>query len=127
MCSSEKKAKNNIIQDVQTNMNNYDNYITGLYDSDSPMNQPETEAEKVTYTEFLENELNQTYFKDFLSDYKDTVKQIYQTNKRILEIEQNLSIFGTITSDERIELHNLKKKLTNFIYLLWKYIIILLQ
>ena len=118
MCSSEKKAKNNIIQDVQTNMNNYDNYITGLYDSDSPMNQPETEAEKVTYTEFLENELNQTYFKDFLSDYKDTAITIHQTNKRILEIEQNLSIFGTITSDERIELHNLKKKLTNFISLL---------
>ena len=96
-------------------MNNYDNYITGLYDSNSPMNQPEAEAEKVTYTEFLENELNQTYFKDFLSDYKDTVKQIYQTNKRVLEIEQNLSIFGTITSDERIELHNLKNKLTKLI------------
>ena len=99
-------------------MNNYDNYITGIYDSDSPMNQPETEAEKVTHTEFLENELNQTYFKAFLSDYKDTVKQIYQTWKRIAEIEENLSIFGTITSDERIELHNLKKKLTNFISLL---------
>ena len=99
-------------------MNNYDNYITGLYDSDSPMNQPEAEAKKVTYTEFLENELNQTYFKDFLSDYKDTVKQIYQTWKRVREIEENLSFFGTITSDERIELDNLKKKLTNFISLL---------
>ena len=99
-------------------MNNYDNYITGLYDSDSPMNQPETEAEKVTYTEFLENELNQTYFKDFLNDYKDTVKQIYQTWERIAEIEENLSIFGTITSDERIELHNLKNKLTKLIELL---------
>ena len=118
MCSSEKKAKNNIIQDVQTNMNNYDNYITGLYDSDSPMNQPETEVEKVTVTEFLENELNQTYFKDFLSDYKDTVRKIYQTNKRIAEIEENLSIFGSITSDEQVELHNLKKKLTNLINLL---------
>ena len=82
------------------------------------MNQPEAEAEKVTYTEFLENELNQTYFKDFLSDYKDTVTTIYQTWKRVREIEQNLSFFGTITSDERIELHNLKKKLTNFISLL---------
>lgn len=99
-------------------MNNYDNYITGLYDSDSPMNQPETEAEKVTYTEFLENELNQTYFKDFLSNYKDTVRKIYQTNKRIAEIEENLSIFGTITSDEQVEIQSLKKTLTNLINLL---------
>ena len=96
-------------------MNNYDNQVLGVGNSQHPANQPETEAKKVTYTEFLENELNQTYFKDFLSDYKDTVKQIYQTNKRILEIEQNLSIFGTITSDERIELHNLKNKLTKLI------------
>ncbi len=117
MCSSEKKAKNNIIQDVQTNMNNYDNYITGLYDSDSPMNQPETEAEKVTYTEFLENELNQTYFKDFLSDYKDTVTTIHQTWKRIAEIEEKLSV-ATCTHDELLELHNLKKKLTKLIKLL---------
>ena len=99
-------------------MNNYDNYITGLYDSDSPMNQPETEAEKLTYTEFLENELSQTYFKDFLSDYKDTVYRIHQSNKRIAEIEQNLSIFGSITSDEQVELQSCKKTLTNLINLL---------
>lgn len=99
-------------------MNNYDNYITGLYDSDSPMNQPETEAEKVTHTEFLENELNQTYFKDFLSNYKDTVITIHKTWKRIAEIEQNKSIFGTITSDEQVELQSLKKILTNLINLL---------
>ena len=99
-------------------MNDYDNQVLGVGNSMHPANQPETEAEKVTYTEFLENELNQTYFKDFLSDYKDTVTTIHQTWKRVLEIEQNISIFGTITSDERIELHNLKKKLTNFIYLL---------
>ena len=99
-------------------MNDYDNQVLGVGNSMHPANQPETEAEKVTYTEFLENELNQTYFKAFLSDYKDTVTTIYQTWKRVLEIEQNLSIFGTITSDERIELHNLQKKLTNFIYLL---------
>ena len=117
MCSSEKKAKNNIIQDVQTNMNNYDNYITGLYDSDSPMNQPEAEAEKVTYTEFLENELNQTYFKAFLSDYKDTVTTIYQTWKRVREIEEKLSV-ATCTHDELLELHNLKNKLTKLIELL---------
>ena len=117
MCSSEKKAKNNIIQDVQTNMNNYDNYITGLYDSDSPMNQPETEAEKVTVTEFLENELNQTYFKDFLSDYKDTVKQIYQTNKSIAEIEENQRLLP-FDSDEQQELIQLKNKLTKLIDLL---------
>ena len=117
MCSSEKKAKNNIIQDVQTNMNNYDNYITGLYDSDSPMNQPETEAEKVTHTEFLENELNQTYFKDFLSDYKDTVKQIYQTNKRIAEIEENQRLLP-VDSDEQQEIIHLKDKLTKLISLL---------
>ena len=99
-------------------MNNYDKYITGIYDSNSPMNQPETESEKVTHTEFLENELNQTYFKDFLSDYKDTAITIHQTWKRVLEIEENLSIFGTITSDERIELRKLKKKLTTFISIL---------
>ena len=99
-------------------MNDYDNQVLGVGNSMHPANQPETEAEKVTYTEFLENELNQTYFKDFLSDYKDTVITIHQTWKRVLEIEQNISIFGTITSDERIELHNLKKKLTNFISIL---------
>ena len=99
-------------------MNNYDNQVLGVGNSMHPANQPEAEAEKVTYTEFLENELNQTYFKDFLSDYKDTVITIHQTWKRVLEIEENLSFFGTITSDERIELHNLKKKLTNFISLL---------
>ena len=98
-------------------MNNYDNYITGLYDSDSPMNQPEAEAEKVTYTEFLENELNQTYFKGFLSDYKDTVKQIYQTNKRIAEIEQNQRLLP-FDSDEQQEIIQLKKKLTTLIELL---------
>ena len=98
-------------------MNNYDNYITGLYDSDSPMNQPETEAEKVTHTEFLENELNQTYFKDFLSDYKDTVKQIYQTNKRIAEIEENQSLLP-VDSDEQQEIIHLKDKLTKLIALL---------
>ena len=99
-------------------MNNYDNQVLGVLNPQHPANQPETEAEKVTYTEFLENELNQTYFKDFLSDYKDTVTTIHQTWKRVLEIEQNLSIFGTITSDERIELHNLKKKLTKLISIL---------
>ena len=99
-------------------MNDYDNQVLGVGNSMHPANQPEAEAEKVTYTEFLENELNQTYFKDFLSDYKDTVATIYQTWKRVLEIEENLSFFGTITSDERIELHNLKKKLTNLIALL---------
>ena len=96
-------------------MNDYDNQVLGVGNSMHPANQPEAEAEKVTHTEFLENELNQTYFKDFLSDYKDTVKQIYQTNKRIAEIEENLSIFGTITSDERIEWHNFKNKLTKLI------------
>ena len=99
-------------------MNNYDNQVLGVGNSMHPANQPETDAEKVTYTEFLENELSQTYFKAFLSDYKDTAITIYQTWKRIAEIEQNLSFFGTITSDERIELHNLKKKLTNFISIL---------
>jgi hypothetical protein len=99
-------------------MNNYDNQVLGVENSMHPANQPETEAEKVTHTEFLENELNQTYFKDFLSDYKDTVKQIYQTNKRIAEIEQNISFFGSITSDEQVELQSLKKTLTNLINLL---------
>ena len=98
-------------------MNNYDNYITGLYDSDSPMNQPEAEAEKVTYTEFLENELNQTYFKDFLSDYKDTATTIYQTWKRIAEIEENQRLLP-FDSDEQQELIQLKKKLTTLIELL---------
>ena len=98
-------------------MNNYDNYITGIYDSNSPMNQPEAEAEKVTHTEFLENELNQTYFKDFLSDYKDTAITIYQTWKRIAEIEENQRLLP-FDSDEQQELIPLKKKLTVLIYLL---------
>ena len=98
-------------------MNNYDNYITGLYDVESPMNQPETEAEKVTHTEFLENELNQTYFKDFLSDYKDTATTIYQTWKRIAEIEENQRLLP-FDSDEQQELIKLKKKLTKLIKLL---------
>ena len=98
-------------------MNNYDNYITGIYDSNSPMNKPETEAEKVTYTEFLENELNKTYFKNFLSDYKDTVTTIHQTWKRILEIEQNQRLLP-FDSDEQQEIIQLKKKLTVLIELL---------
>ena len=98
-------------------MNNYDNYITGIYDSNSPMNQPEIEAEKVTYTEFLENELSQTYFKAFLSDYKDTVITIYQTWKIIAEIEQNQRLLP-FDSDEQQELIQLKKKLTTLIELL---------
>ena len=101
-------------------MNEYDNQVLGVGNSMHPANQPETEteAEKVTHTEFLENELNQTYFKDFLSDYKDTVITIHQTWKRVLEIEQNLSFFGSVTSDEQVELQNLKKKLTKLIVLL---------
>ena len=99
-------------------MNNYDNQVLGVGNSMHPANQPETEAEKVTHTEFLENELSQTYFKDFLSDYKDTVSRIYQSNKRIAEIEQNLSFFGSITSDEQVELQSLKKTLTKLINLL---------
>ena len=98
-------------------MNNYDNQVLGVGNSMHPANQPEAEAEKVTYTEFLENELNQTYFKDFLSDYKDTVTTIYQTNKRIAEIEEKLSV-ATCTHDELLELHNLKNKLTKLIELL---------
>ena len=98
-------------------MNDYDNQVLGVGNSMHPANQPEAEAEKVTYTEFLENELNQTYFKDFLSDYKDTVTTIYQTWKRVLEIEQKLSV-ATCTHDELLELHNLKNKLTKLIELL---------
>ena len=75
------------------------------------------EAEKVTHTEFLENELNQTYFKDFLSDYKDTVITIHQTWKRVLEIEENQRLLP-FDSDEQQELIQLKKKLTVLIDLL---------
>ena len=99
-------------------MNDYDNQVLGVGNSMHPANQPEAEAEKVTHTEFLENELNKTYFKDFLSDYKDTVITIHQTWKRVLEIEQNLSFFGNITSDEQIELRKMKKKLTKLIKIL---------
>ena len=98
-------------------MNNYDNQVLGVGNSQHPANQPEAEAEKVTHTEFLENELNQTYFKDFLSDYKDTVITIHQTWKRIAEIEEKLSV-ATCTHDELLELHNLKEKLTKLISLL---------
>ena len=98
-------------------MNDYDNQVLGVGNSMHPANQPETEAEKVTYTEFLENELNQTYFKDFLSDYKDTVITIHQTWKRVLEIEENQRLLP-FNSDEQQELIQLKKKLTTLIEIL---------
>ena len=98
-------------------MNNYDNQVLGVGNSMHPANQPETEAEKVTHTEFLENELNQTYFKDFLSDYKDTVITIHQTWKRVLEIEENQRLLP-FNSDEQQEIIQLKKKLTKLIDLL---------
>lgn len=92
-------------------MNDYDNQVLGVGNSMHPANQPEAEAEKVTHTELLENELNQTYFKDFLSDYKDTVITIHQTWKRIAEIEENKRILP-FDSDEQQEIIQLKKKLT---------------
>ena len=98
-------------------MNDYDNQVLGVGNSMHPANQPEAEAKKVTHTEFLENELNQTYFKDFLSDYKDTVTTIHQTWKRIAEIEQNQRLLP-FDSDEQQELIPLKKKLTKLIDLL---------
>ena len=98
-------------------MNEYDNQVLGVGNSMHPANQPETEAEKVTHTEFLENELNQTYFKDFLSDYKDTVITIHQTWKRVLEIEENQRLLP-VDSDEQQEIIHLKDKLTKLIVLL---------
>lgn len=98
-------------------MNDYDNQVLGIGNSMHPANQPETEAEKVTHTEFLENELNQTYFKDFLSDYKDTVTTIHQTWKRIAEIEENQRLLP-FDSDEQQEIIQLKDKLTKSIDLL---------
>ena len=98
-------------------MNNYDNQVLGVGNSMHPANQPEAEAEKVTHTEFLENELNQTYFKDFLSDYKDTAITIHQTWKRIAEIEENQRLLP-VDSDEQQEIINLKDKLTKLIDLL---------
>lgn len=98
-------------------MNEYDNIVLGVGNSMHPANQHETEAEKVTHTEFLENELNQTYFKDFLRDYKDTVITIHQTWKRIIEIEENQRLLP-FDSDEQQEIIQLKKKLTTLIELL---------
>ena len=98
-------------------MNDYDNQVLGVGNSMHPANQPEAEAKKVTHTEFLENELNQTYFKDFLIDYKDTVITIHQTWKRVLEIEQN-QLLLPFDSDEQQELIHLKDKLTKSIDLL---------
>lgn len=98
-------------------MNDYDNQVLGVGNSQHPANQPEIESKKLTHTEFLENELNQTYYKDFLSDYKDTVSKIYQSNKRIAEIEENQSLLP-FDSDEQQELIQLKKKLTKLIDLL---------
>ena len=98
-------------------MNDYDNQVLGIGNSMHPANQPETEAEKVTHTEFLENELNQTYFKDFLSDYKDTVTTIHQTWKRIAEIEENQRLLP-FDSDEQQEIIQIKDKLTKSIDLL---------
>ena len=98
-------------------MNDYDNQVLGVGNSMHPANQPEAEAEKVTHTEFLENELNQTYFKDFLSDYKDTAITIHQTWKRIAEIEENQRLLP-VDSDEQQEIIHLKDKLTKLIDLL---------
>ena len=98
-------------------MNDYDNQVLGVGNSMHPANQPEAEAEKVTHTEFLENELNQTYFKDFLSDYKDTAITIHQTWKRIAEIEENQRLLP-FDSDEQQEIIQLKKKLTTLIEIL---------
>ena len=98
-------------------MNNYDNQVLGVGNSMHPANQPETEAKKVTHTEFLENELNQTYFKDFLSDYKDTAITIHQTWKRIAEIQENQRRLP-FDADEQQESIKLKKKLTTLIELL---------
>lgn len=98
-------------------MNNYDNQVLGVGNSMHPANQPETESEKVTHTDFLENELNHTYFNGFLSDYKDTVTTIHQTWKRVLEIEENQRLLP-FDSDEQQELIQLKKKLTKLIKLL---------
>ena len=98
-------------------MNDYDNQVLGVGNSMHPAHQSETESDKVTYTEFLENELNQTYFKDFLSDYKDTVITIHQTWKRIAEIEENQRLLP-FDSDEQQEIIQLKKKLTTLIEIL---------
>ena len=98
-------------------MNDYDNQVLGVLNPQHPANQPETEAEKVTHTEFLENELNQTYFKAFLSDYKDTAITIHQTWKRIAEIEENQRLLP-FDSDEQQEIIQLKKKLTTLIEIL---------
>ena len=98
-------------------MNDYDNQVLGVGHPMHPANQPETEAEKVTHTEFLENELNQTYFKDFLSDYKDTAITIHQTWKRIAEIEENQRLLP-FDSDEQQEIIQLKNKLTTLIEVL---------
>lgn len=99
-------------------MNNYDHTVLGVGNPNHPANQEETQEEKLTFTEYLESELNEKYFKAFFSEFKAVTNSLYQTNKKIAEIEQSLSIFGTITSDERIELHKLKKELTDLILLL---------
>lgn len=98
-------------------MSNYDDIVLGVLNPMHPANEKEEPTEPHTYTEFLENELNADYFKDFFKDFKDTINQIYQSWKRIAEIEQNNSLLP-FNSDEQQELILLKKKLTLLIELL---------
>lgn len=100
-------------------MNNYDDIILGIGNCLHPANQEDqVQTEILTISEFLEEELNKTYFKQFLSDFKLLVKEIYQTNKKIAKIEQNNATFGKLMFEEEVELQELKKKLTKLISLL---------
>lgn len=79
---------------------NYDDYITGLYDPTSPMNRAEIDD--------CEEE----------SEYHYMVRisrKIKAVNQRIVEIEEIKAMTNSITSDEAIELHNLKQQLNKLI------------
>jgi hypothetical protein len=72
-----------------------------------------------TEIEVLEDYIKDTFDDDELTALVDSIKMrailMYKTNKRINEIELDLSMFGNISSDNRIELASKKLLLTKLI------------
>ena len=101
-------------------MNNYDNYITGLYDPSSPINSKELdlESKNLSLIEQLVRE-SETTISEPLNEIVESINGwAYELNKvhtRIRCIERDLCIWGKISTDERIELQTLKNKLHELI------------
>lgn len=101
-------------------MDNYDDYISGLYDSNSPINSKELELEHENFglIEQLVRE-SETTISEPLMEVVDSINswsyELKETHKRIRCIERDLCIWGEITTKERIELQTLKNKLHELI------------